>query len=378
LLTGCSKDNNDDNGNDDNTTITINDDQKQQDLYADDTSDGVSFTTKGAWTSAITEKDATRAATPTWISISPDHGDAAGNYTISITLETNLTGADRTAIITIVCGDSRIDISVTQKGKTESGETPKTYYLVTKIVDVKDGDTYDFEYDDQYRLIASTNNSTSTDKKTVATFIYKGNTITVKTNVTATYDGKTFEEEEEEKFTVNSKGYIDSHGGTPVTYYANDYLKGRDYSPSEAIEEATWTDGNLVKVVDYAGRDGGESTITYGNAEWVNNPNINMDLNWVFTQSEWLDCFITDGESRFLKAMDYMGKRSKNYMTEEHETNTTTFNKWFYYHTFKFDENGIPNEVFIKTVTQHDDGSFGSIHEDAYAITYKVVAAPKK
>ena len=61
--------------------------QLEQTVTADDTqaARGVTFTTEGAWTSTIAEK--TRAEAPDWIGISPDHGDAAGSYTLKITLE---------------------------------------------------------------------------------------------------------------------------------------------------------------------------------------------------------------------------------------------------------------------------------------------------
>ena len=62
--------------------------QLEQTISADDTQSarGVTFSTEGAWTSAITQ---TRTEAPDWISVSPDHGDAAGTYTLKITLEPN-------------------------------------------------------------------------------------------------------------------------------------------------------------------------------------------------------------------------------------------------------------------------------------------------
>ena len=89
--------------------------QLEQTVSADDTQSarGVTFTTEGAWTSTIAE---TRAEAPAWISISPDRGDAAGSYTLKITLEPNTSGASRTATIVITCGTSKIEITVTQEG----------------------------------------------------------------------------------------------------------------------------------------------------------------------------------------------------------------------------------------------------------------------
>lgn len=75
----------------------------------------VTFTTQTAWSSSIR---ATRADAPDWISISPDHGEGAGTYTVQITLQPNTGTESRTAFITICCGASQIEISVTQKAST--------------------------------------------------------------------------------------------------------------------------------------------------------------------------------------------------------------------------------------------------------------------
>ena len=96
--------------------------QLEQTVSADDTQSarGVTFTTERAWTSTIAE---TRAEAPAWISISPDRGDAAGSYTLKITLEPNTSGASRTATIVITCGTSKIEITVTQEGADDPIES---------------------------------------------------------------------------------------------------------------------------------------------------------------------------------------------------------------------------------------------------------------
>jgi hypothetical protein len=125
----CSKDN-----DDKKPAIQVkNDNDLTQTVYADKiqgVSGGVTFTTTGAWTSTI-KTSATpasvsqlRASEATWISISPDHGDEAGDHTIVISLEINTTGADRTAFIIISSGGTKITITVTQKGRTENGKIP--------------------------------------------------------------------------------------------------------------------------------------------------------------------------------------------------------------------------------------------------------------
>lgn len=128
VFTACSKDE-----QGETTGIKVSDsEQLDQTVYADDiiSNDGVSFTTTGPWTSVIQETTRTRSAStvkPDWISISPESGKEAGDYTIQIALSTNYTGEDRSATIIILCGDSKITITITQKGEDEKGEKPNKH-----------------------------------------------------------------------------------------------------------------------------------------------------------------------------------------------------------------------------------------------------------
>lgn len=136
--------------------------QLEQTVTADDTQapQGVTFTTEGAWTSSIAE---TRSGAPAWITISPDHGDAAGSYTLKITLQPNDSEESRTAKIIIACGSSKIEITVTQEGSDEPGvdptPKPESKWLITEVYqhmdDEQSGTTYLFGYDDQRRLTSA-------------------------------------------------------------------------------------------------------------------------------------------------------------------------------------------------------------------------------
>jgi uncharacterized protein (TIGR02145 family) len=116
-----------------------NEEALTQTAFADETggSGGVTFVASAAWTSSITESATAKAAmgglttksaraeTDSWVSIDPNHGDAAGRYTIIITLKPNYTGSDRSATVTISCNGTDITVSVSQKGTTEDGEVPE-------------------------------------------------------------------------------------------------------------------------------------------------------------------------------------------------------------------------------------------------------------
>ncbi len=106
-----------------------------QSVFADNLKgkNDVRFTTKRAWTSSIKEVNENKGqtpknsvtTTPNWVSISPDSGMEAGDYVISINLTKNLTKFDRTATITIFCGEAQVTITITQKAIKEDGTLPE-------------------------------------------------------------------------------------------------------------------------------------------------------------------------------------------------------------------------------------------------------------
>jgi hypothetical protein len=100
-----------------------------QTTFADKTDVGpVSFYAPAAWVSSVME---TTRAVPDWITVSPAAGYEAGDYQLSIGMETNKSGADRSAAITIRCGDDAFTINVTQKSTKEDGSEMVTPPVVT-------------------------------------------------------------------------------------------------------------------------------------------------------------------------------------------------------------------------------------------------------
>ena len=81
------------------------------------TGSSVSFKTSGAWTSEIKGVPSDSKSYPMWLSIDPDHGDSAGDYTIKIELLENETDADRTAEVVIKSGEKTLSMKVTQKAR---------------------------------------------------------------------------------------------------------------------------------------------------------------------------------------------------------------------------------------------------------------------
>ena len=194
LLAACSEDDKSQSG--DFGEIQVPDlSQIEQTAGADDTQtpSGVTFTTQGAWSSSISE---TRAEAPDWISISPDHGDAAGSYTIQITLQPNTGEEARTAVITITCGSSHFEITVTQEAPEEEPSVRRPNGRLIRIAEYDNGDLeyyMVFTYDDQQRL-ASVNcyeDETYTDPFETWEFVFDPSSPVTKVTVTETHYDKT-------------------------------------------------------------------------------------------------------------------------------------------------------------------------------------------
>lgn len=96
--------------------------QPTQTFYADDTAGSVKFRAAGTWSATVV--DATRASVD-WLTLSRYSGDA-GECEITVTLDENTTGEERTAKIIIICGDTSITITITQMPtKRDDSENPE-------------------------------------------------------------------------------------------------------------------------------------------------------------------------------------------------------------------------------------------------------------
>ena len=235
--------------------------QLEQTVTADETqaAQGVTFTTEGAWTSAITQ---TRAEAPDWISVSPNHGDAAGSYTLKITLDSNGSEETRAAKIVVTCGTSKIEINVTQEG-TDNPITPTLNSRISKIEYYRDFDkptiisrqiaNLHFEYDGQGRITSYKYE----DMESPSDGIEQAITLTYPDSKTLKI--KSTEDDEDEAFTVtlNNAGYateIRRDGGSEhwtVSYDSNNRCTecrqtGTDQSTDCPRSAFDWSNGNLV------------------------------------------------------------------------------------------------------------------------------------
>ncbi len=118
---GCSDD-------DSQASIEIGDGQQTvQTVYADDEvgTSAIKFKTTAAWTSGV-YASGTKASssTPDWVRITPESGNAAGEYSMSISFDVNTTGKKRSATIAIKCNGEESYIKVAQDGITKDGLIP--------------------------------------------------------------------------------------------------------------------------------------------------------------------------------------------------------------------------------------------------------------
>lgn len=260
LLVGCSDSGSDDSG----TDIRLPEGTKTDySIYADETSgtpaDGISFTTTGPWRATVTQTRAEGDAS--WVTVTPDHGDAAGDYTVTITLDVNTTGEDRAATVTIVCGATSITITVEQKGTTADGDVPSDVdeplepaydQLVSEVlytVGEEERSSIELSYDDQDRLILW--------RKISAEYVSEGQTeTTVKTVEYAYGDGVVHIVcDDKTVYTVylNAEGYAERvernrDGEVLVTVYTYDeYNQLIHAEQDDEWEDYVWRDGNLVE-----------------------------------------------------------------------------------------------------------------------------------
>lgn len=389
-LTAC------DDGNDDGAReITVNvGSSLTQTAYADETisGNGVTFTTVGAWASAITETGSTRASSPDWISISPDHGNSAGQYTIIITLGTNYSGTDRTAEIVITCGNDEITVTVTQKATKKDGTSVPSptarmvsavkYYLDYYSEDddyqePKDGImTLTFTYDEKNRITKIDGSAEvigTSEKEYYEDFLpisYSGNSVTT----TYEYDGyeSSAGGSDEQHFVfkytntinLNEDGYAtsgvkngmkyldgisdDDHTYTSSFIYTYDnfyYLTGitRKEGTENDKYAFTWSGGNMTELNYY----GTTHTVIYNN-QYANK--ANLDLNYLIGEDyvfHYIDALNSMEFRPVFGSMGFYGKRSSGLMTQSSYYSDYHKREIIAKYSYEFDSEGFVTKVHI-------------------------------
>ena len=326
-------------------------------------------------------------------------GDA-GEYTLTMTLQPNLTGQDRVAEIIITCADTVIRIRVEQKGTKADGEKPEgsekrfVDNIIYKWEDSKDDwrqEITEFTYnpDGTVKLIANygdynNNGIIDTEERSEGLewkteFRYDTANKKVYTKSTE-YEEKTETEDiETGELTLNADGYAieakyeSNHDGDIETYqisYQDGYAitSERIEAGSKYLEKAEWANGNLAKVSSFIDSNGfGSSEIIYGDV--LNHPDVSIDLNFLIANTEWYDCFCEDGNYG-LKVCGLFGKRSKNMMIKEkgiEYLSSGLTQEYSYTYTYENDTKGFITKITV----DNNNGGHQSNSNGIYTINYK-------
>ena len=293
----------DDNGGDEGKDIQLAPGTpKDYTIFADETSgtpsEGISFTTAGPWRATVAETRADVSEGSSWVTVSPDHGDAAGDYTITITLGVNTTGKDRRATVMIECGGTKITITVEQKGTTEEGEIPddsdepavpaRLLISEMKSYSKKNPDqsysNIKLTYDDQNRITKWEEESSDEgyrDTRTI-TFEYGGDVVHISSAASSD------DPDDPNTYTayLNKNGFVTRTEGPGLDATTYEYdSENRLVRMVQATEwqEYVWKDGNLTEIK--YGNDDGETDVTrytyYGELENRENFDIFYDrISW--------------------------------------------------------------------------------------------------
>lgn len=367
-FTACSNDD----SNEPKQEITLSENtQKQQTIYADNANapEGISFEANGSWKATVKEISAARAENNgiEWLSLSQYEG-GAGTITLNLIIKENNTGNDRKAEITIICGNSKITISVEQKATLENGNLPdgpiiNKSKLIKKITCTESdypNDIYicEFTYDDKGRVtnISDSYRYNSTTHKTTCSFTYLGNKVSY-----ITHNG--YEGEGEAgggEIILNEKGYAvsgnfyDIHDNkkdewnSSWTYAPNGYLTR--YAQDDFTIDFKWENKNLSLLEDKNSSE---------NERFTYDTNIknkaNIDYNYLiiaFLSGTSENLPLASGDDwGFTGMFGYLGKRSENVVSHmqtnhDHELENSYF-------TYETDKDGYIIKATVKETTNN-------------------------
>lgn len=384
VLAACG----DGDGNEPKEIVLKDGSQASQTIYANETKgkdEGIRFSTTGPWTAEVTEVTTRAAGSEVdWLKLNQYSGDKAGDYTLTLTLKENLTGADRKAVIRISCNGTTITISVEQKAKKEDGTIPEfqsgkllskfqykiEYDIYGGYGNERDGGIGIFIYDDRNRVVKLDYKKEYPDEAS-STFTYSDHTITEiyerKINnyiqqreiiYTLDADNKRVESWTDEAFgdwKGWNKHYYDEAGYLMAIDMWTEYTDETRPGISKQRDVCEWKNGNLVK----AG-EGGESRaaalMEYGDIDNT----ANLDLNFLLTQTEWVSCLVIEGLG--IKACGYIGKRSAKLMKKEIDL----YEDLYYTYEYKMNEDGTVGAVTVMGYTS--SGKMES--KRVYTLTY--------
>jgi len=350
--------------------VTLAEDQPTSiTVPANQNSEQIRFTATSAW-SAWTSTESRGVNDVEWIHLDNASG-SAGDVYLNFTLDYNNTGESRTAYMIIVCGDTRIVVTITQTSDDDPDvANPITEGLVeveVKSFDENSGQGYTFDGTTNYVITYSNglpvrmvskwrddmavgpdapadHDSYCLNEETTR-FNWDGNnridvsSVNVDSQISVTYypsERKEIEDPSEHFAEIEGSGVVggwywwpreDSNKSEWTAAYDKGYLissRNNDASPVWETHTMTWEDGDLTKIVSDS-EDGRYITITYADPSLLN-LHREFDINWVLPKE--LECydFAAGDITKIFPSIGFMGKPSRHLITAitEYDGGNTT------------------------------------------------------
>ena len=387
-------------GLDDGTkTIEFTDGTKPtQTFYADDTAGSVKFRAADAWTATVV--DATRASVD-WITLNRYSGEA-GECEITVTFDENTSGKERSAKIIIICGDTSITVTITQKPdkRNDSGENPMPSIdkHVIKAVKYRKDSMYDadpieasfiFKYDNDDRIsgFESTYDDSHSGYDPVSDFsigyepeaieyeyidlkriwendewikgfdyrceavLDKRNRVTEWRYYTNNNEVNGVSPSPEPVPEAQNAEKLDLRRSQTMSYNIAGYLVqcvqtyfSNNVKSSETTYSLEWANGNCAKITAYDEYNDREVCMEYSDYPMLTNIDINWLLyHYIYYQSgdNGICANVAGGNNgkHIFMMQGYCGKRNKNLVSVYNDGYTDC------YYTYTFDNEGCPTKI---------------------------------
>ena len=370
----------------------------------------------------MVEPVTTKSSQPMWVSITPDHGDEAGTYTVNINLEANDTGEDRKANIIISCGTQKITIAITQVATpqvpSDGGEdnTKPSLRCVSKIDYIYTDKAYDgsndehytltYRYDEKNRVVRVEELCDSDDSYDYERWYEFDYTISDLVAVSKTYksggdshrsdagfdvsfeNGRAKEavlrsEYEDLGYTTNKYTFAYDNNGYLVEMASHSKDEGKTGSAG-----FMYTDGLLSAITD-GGGDVMPLDIERFYPNRYQNNKINVDLNIFLINGDpelytlqntlvslsmcgkWGDCYVEIGgggiEEYFNSPLEYVS--DPNY-TKHVSTTRTKINNGYWNAVYEFDADDCPTKISYDVVYDVFNVEYDKVADTSQSFPY--------
>ncbi len=389
------------NGLDDGTKVIEFTDgtQKTQIFYANEHGGTIKFRAADEWYIVIDEVSRTE---PSWLTIDKTNGEA-GECEITITLDENTTGEERKAEIRIICGDTVITVTITQKPtKRDDGEEnpmPAIGKRIIKAVKYERDSMYDndpiaasftFKYDNDGRIsgFESTYKGSWSGYDPISNFSigyeaeaiwyeyidlkriwendewtkgfdYRCEAVLDKRNRVVEWryytnnedingvspsPGPVPEAQNAEKLDLRRSQTLSYNIAGYLVKCVQTYLSNNVKS-SETTYSLEWTNGNCTKITKNREESSSDVCMEYSDYPMLTNIDINWLLyHYIYYQSGddgiCADVAAGNNGKHIFMMQGYCGKRNKNLVSVY---NSDDYNDCYY--TYSFDDEGYPTKI---------------------------------